>query len=578
MSEPTGAEVWRDYVLSGVPSSGVNAPKKSDIRRWATSVERQIVGAAAGLKSAKTWAELSAVSGSSALQKGEVTDDAGTHTDPVVGGTVPNKGSYSWSTSPAGWTRTGDLIDTDALQAEIGSVQIVTDSLEAAYGASKPDRVAQVAERFSRSGFSAVNYGVNGRIVEALRDRDQMKILGANGVATNHVERRDFDRGQFARSNFQQAEFGEGFQISSGVDRDGNVFVGGRRVALADDYIVYVEAVGGYDHIFSETTTGKRLKLSSDNFDNSSPQMTGDGCCIWMSDRGDGLKLYWSLLDKADEAPVLPRQFISCYGDSLTYSNYAATMRSVLGIPVHNFGISGSTSRAILSRMRPTPMVVAGNQIPASGPVNVSCLDGLGPAELYGGSSVSINGLLAGVAGVLAWNQSTQSLTFTRAAAGAVVAVPAGTPFVWIATDQITGTEVADPLGGMAILFAGRNDFNPERTFANLREMVAALPTYAKRFLIPVYLPKVSEVYGTKDWDDRYRLLQMIHREWPQNHFDLLPLFLANGNGSPGDNAAIANKVPPPSLMSDDVHPNSAGVELQANAYAQFFISKGWIN
>ncbi|WP_411034542.1 hypothetical protein [Shinella sp. BYT-45] len=70
-----------------------------------------IAGAAAGLKSAKTWAELSAVVGTAELQKGEVTDDAGTHTDPVTGLTVPNMGTYSWSASPAGWTRTGDYAD-----------------------------------------------------------------------------------------------------------------------------------------------------------------------------------------------------------------------------------------------------------------------------------------------------------------------------------------------------------------------------------------------------------------------------------------------------------------------------------
>lgn len=39
------------------------------------------------------------------------TTDAGTHTDPVVGGTVPNTGIFRWSTSPVGWER---IYDTDA--------------------------------------------------------------------------------------------------------------------------------------------------------------------------------------------------------------------------------------------------------------------------------------------------------------------------------------------------------------------------------------------------------------------------------------------------------------------------------
>ena len=56
-----------------------------------------------------TWATLAALTGTLAGQGAEVLDsDAGTHTDPVVGGTVNNGGRYSWSASPAGWRRIGD--------------------------------------------------------------------------------------------------------------------------------------------------------------------------------------------------------------------------------------------------------------------------------------------------------------------------------------------------------------------------------------------------------------------------------------------------------------------------------------
>jgi|GEM_PF-4143396 len=50
-----------------------------------------------------TWAALSATTGTAAGQRAEVYGDAGTHTDPVVGGTVSNSGVFGWSTSPAGW-------------------------------------------------------------------------------------------------------------------------------------------------------------------------------------------------------------------------------------------------------------------------------------------------------------------------------------------------------------------------------------------------------------------------------------------------------------------------------------------
>lgn len=59
-------------------------------------------GQAAGQLAYRTWAELAAVTGTSG-NGAQVIDDAGTHTDPVVGGTVSNAGQYVWSESPAGW-------------------------------------------------------------------------------------------------------------------------------------------------------------------------------------------------------------------------------------------------------------------------------------------------------------------------------------------------------------------------------------------------------------------------------------------------------------------------------------------
>jgi hypothetical protein len=56
----------------------------------------------------KTYAELAAITGTSG-QSGAVFVDAGTHTDPVVGGTVDNEGVYRYSVSPAGWERVGAI-------------------------------------------------------------------------------------------------------------------------------------------------------------------------------------------------------------------------------------------------------------------------------------------------------------------------------------------------------------------------------------------------------------------------------------------------------------------------------------
>ncbi len=69
-----------------------------------------------------TWTELSGVTGTRNGQKGSVTNDAGTHTDPVTGATVSNRGTYSWSVSPAGWKWVGadDYGSIIGLGSEIG--------------------------------------------------------------------------------------------------------------------------------------------------------------------------------------------------------------------------------------------------------------------------------------------------------------------------------------------------------------------------------------------------------------------------------------------------------------------------
>lgn len=137
-----------DYNASGVPGSGAKKVKKSEVRRAGevtqevvdavqTSVDSavaftqstaddlraemdelstEIEGAATGLRSAETWTALDATPGTASLQPGRVAlTDAGTHTDPVVGGTVPNQGEYRWSTSPAGWKRIGNVLDPNGL-------------------------------------------------------------------------------------------------------------------------------------------------------------------------------------------------------------------------------------------------------------------------------------------------------------------------------------------------------------------------------------------------------------------------------------------------------------------------------
>jgi len=90
-----------------------------------TELRAEITAAAHGAYAAPTWTALTAIVGTRLGQRAEVPiSDTGTHTDPVVGGTVPNSGKFAWSTSPAGWRRYDNAVDTTAVTTAISLTQI----------------------------------------------------------------------------------------------------------------------------------------------------------------------------------------------------------------------------------------------------------------------------------------------------------------------------------------------------------------------------------------------------------------------------------------------------------------------
>lgn len=124
-----GRYAWRKFALDGVSSSGFNKPTHAEIFAFVDRVDSVVEdldsrittelvnialdldAVADGLVQKGTWSALSAVSGTRNGQPGRVFGpDAGTHTDPVVGGTASNMGEYAWSVSPAGWQRVGELM------------------------------------------------------------------------------------------------------------------------------------------------------------------------------------------------------------------------------------------------------------------------------------------------------------------------------------------------------------------------------------------------------------------------------------------------------------------------------------
>lgn len=109
-------DAFRDYVISGMPSSGVQNPVKRDIRKIGPAIEDVVLSYQSGLIQVGSWAELNALSGRKAGQAGRVLGvDFGKHRDPISGKMVENIGEYSWNITGniAGWQHVSTLSVAD---------------------------------------------------------------------------------------------------------------------------------------------------------------------------------------------------------------------------------------------------------------------------------------------------------------------------------------------------------------------------------------------------------------------------------------------------------------------------------
>lgn len=144
--------------ITGIPTDPLKKPSREglvqafeEVDEAFAELQEQVdeIGEGADSVTKQTWTQLSAVTGARAGQRGYVEDDAGTHTDPVVGGTVDNQGIYMWVTSPAGWqwlvghdldTVIADVAaldtrldtaeaDIDALETDVAAIEALTDNI-----------------------------------------------------------------------------------------------------------------------------------------------------------------------------------------------------------------------------------------------------------------------------------------------------------------------------------------------------------------------------------------------------------------------------------------------------------------
>jgi len=174
----------------GDPQSGPNSPKKSEIRGALIEAVNEAVADAAPI-TLKTWAELAAVAGVKTGQPAEVVNDGGTHTDPVVGGTVANAGVYSWSTSPAGWRRVSDtgIANVQSRVAKLGAGQSIINALS---------RPAVLTRFFPHT--------------EAVPSQFMRKYMGIKGINQTYQSRLLLKRNSVSANSSDVGQYSQGWE------------------------------------------------------------------------------------------------------------------------------------------------------------------------------------------------------------------------------------------------------------------------------------------------------------------------------------------------------------------------------
>jgi hypothetical protein len=198
-------------------------PAKSDIRNLHGTIEDEITRVESAVTTNRivkaTWTALNASPGTAAGQGAEVLDsDAGTHTDPVVGGTVANAGVYSWSTSPAGWQRIGSTGLSQ--KADIASPGLT--GTPTAPTPTTGTRTTQIATT-----------AFVGEEIEVISDTLETDIASAKGIPY-----------QTALGRVTGPIVGEGSQLVGGWTEDGGVYAptGVRGSPTEDDPEVAIES------------------------------------------------------------------------------------------------------------------------------------------------------------------------------------------------------------------------------------------------------------------------------------------------------------------------------------------------
>lgn len=276
----------------------------------------------------------------------------------------------------------------------------------------------------------------------------------------------------------------------------------------------------------------------------------------------------------ATAVPPFPLDAWACWGDSLTAGGWPATLAALCGLPAYNGGWGGQGYSQIAARQggAPSRLTVAGNTIPASGPVAVTAALN-NPLSDGGGRQ----GLLAGVLGML--NMAGGVLTFTRSVAGVEVSCPPKSYF--------TPSDGLLYAGRHVTIWTGRNSFKevaPALIVASIRSMIDYLTPRVKRVVVMSIPPWVGEEFGTANRAKLDACNAAIQAAFPEFWLDISAWLRTEQAATAAgitfvsdDLTDIANGLTPRSLRSDSGHLNAGGNVAIGQRVHQESQIRGWM-
>lgn len=401
----------------------------------------------------------------------------------------------------------------------------------------------------------------------AVFDRDY-RSSGAGVVA--------HDQSEFALSGWVRARFDSRHRVLDGQRRPA------ASPSIATDYVVWTEADGaGVRQVRAAPRNGGTVETLSSGAAHATDLVVDGPVVRFRSERGDAAPGAWRfarLGGGTTDAPLCPLPTICCWGDSMTQQGYPASLAAVLGVTVHNFGISSQPSSAVAARFAPRRYTVAGGAIPASGAVALSPNDP-GPVGNFAGNAGNIGVTIAGVRGTFAYDPST-GVTFTRAVAGAAVPAP-GLQRVVVdpVTTDGTAITVADYRDRVTVIRVGRNNITrPQLILDDVARMVAYLRPLVARYVIwPVYNAR-DEKRGTAAYALILDINRALRAAYPSAYLQVGAVDARENLVALASDAAdtASDIIPARLLVADGLHTNADGRQLDAEFCATFLRQKGW--